>query len=156
MKKKYFIILSLFLISIIIVLLILINNKKNNNLIKLEEVDYKTGELITITEEELKEKENNNESFILYLHVPGLCTSTIPFDPMVNKFIKDNKITMYSLSFSLIKNTNLKDIIKYSPSLIIYKDGEILDYLDANSKEDYDYYSSYEGLTKWIESFVKI
>lgn len=156
MKKIHFCILSILLLFIIVLLVVLIINKKNYNLIKLEESDYKVGKLITIDEKKLEEKQTNKDSFILYIHVPGLCTSTIPFDPMVNDFIKNNKITIYSLPFSLVKNTNLKDTIKYSPSLAIYYDGKLIDYLDANSKEDYEYYSSYDGLTKWITNYVNV
>ena len=156
MKKIHFCILSIVLLSIIAILIVLIINKKNSNLIKLEESDYKVEKLITIDEKKLEEKQTNKDSFILYIHVPGLCTSTIPFDPMVNDFIKNNKITIYSLPFSLVKNTNLKDTIKYSPSLAIYYNGKLIDYLDANSKEDYEYYSSYDGLTKWITNYVNV
>jgi len=156
MKKKYFILLSLLLIFIIIILIIFIINKKNRNLIILEETDYKTGELITLNEDTLKEKENNKDNFIVYIHVPGLCTSEIPFDPLVNEFIEKNGITIYSLPYSILKNTNLSKHIKYSPSLAIIKKGELIDFLDANSDDDYKYYSSEEGLTNWIKSYVKI
>ena len=151
MKKSKFILLSLFLLLIIGILIVLIINKKNNNLIELEQIDYKNGVLITLDEDKLKEKQDNKETFIVYIHVPGLCTSEIPFDPLVNKFIKENEITVYSLPYNILKNTTVKDNIKYSPSLAIIKDGELLDFLDANSDSDYEYYSSLEGLTKWVK-----
>ena len=156
MKKRYFILLSLLLISIIIILVILIVNKKNNNLIELKNSDYNNGTLITLDEETLKDKQDNKENFIVYIHIPGLCTSEIPFDPLVNEFIKDNEITIYSLPYSILKNTNLNEHIKYSPSLAIIKDGKLLAFLDANSDKDFEYYSSREGLNEWIKSFVKI
>jgi len=156
MKKKYFILLSLLLISIIIVLVVLILNKKNNNLIILNETDYNNGTLITLNEETLKEKQDNKDNFIVYIHIPGLCTSEIPFDPLVNEFIEKNKITIYSLPYSILKNTNLNKEIKYSPSLAIIKEGELVSFLDANSDKDYEYYSSIEGLTNWIKSYVKL
>lgn len=156
MKKKYFILLSLLLISIIVVLIILIINKKNNNLIELKETDYNNGTLITLDEDKLEQKQNNKESFIVYIHIPGLCTSEIPFDPLVNEFIEKNKITIYSLPYSILKNTNLNKEIKYSPSLAIIKDGKLLTFLDANSDKDFEYYSSLDGLNYWVKSFVKI
>jgi len=156
MKKKHFILLSLLLISIIIILIILIINKKNNNLIELKETDYNNGTLITLDEETLENKQNNKENFIVYIHIPGLCTSEIPFDPLVNEFIEKNEITIYSLPYSILKNTNLNKDIKYSPSLAIIKDGKLLTFLDANSDKDYEYYSSLEGLNNWVKSYIKI
>lgn len=156
MKKKNFILLSLLLISIIIILIVLIINKKNNNSIRLEECDYKNSELVSLDEEKLKEKQNNKETFIVYIHIPGLCTSEIPFDPIVNKFMEENEITIYSLPYNILKNTNLNDEIKYSPSLAIIKEGKLLTFLDANSDKDFEYYSSIEGLTKWIKTYIKL
>ena len=37
----------------------------------------------------------------------------------------------------------IKDKIKYYPSFAIFKDGEIVDYLDANSEEDIEIYKKY-------------
>ena len=155
MKKSKFMLLSLLLISIIIVLIVLIINKKDNR-VKLTQNDYNNANLITLDEEKLKEKQENKETFIVYIHVPGLCTSEIPFDPLVNKFIKQNEITIYSLPYSILKNTNLNEYIKYSPSLAIIKDGKLLRFLDANSDKDFEYYSSLEGLNKWVKSYVKL
>ena len=156
MKKKYFIFFTLILIAIISILIVLIVNKKNKNLIVLNEKDYNAAELITLNEDTFKEKIKNKDNFIVYIHIPGLCTSEIPFDPLVNKFIEKNEITIYSLPYSILKNTSLSKYIKYSPSLAIIKDGKLVVFLDANSDKDYEYYSSEEGLNKWIKSYVKI
>lgn len=156
MKKKNYVLLSLLLLSIIIALIILIINKKNNSLIILEDNDYKKGELVTLDKETINKKQKNKENFIVYIHIPGLCTSEIPFDPIVNNLIKKEKITIYSLPYNVLKETELNDDIKYSPSLAIIKDGKLKTFLDANSEKDFEYYSSLDGLTKWLKSYVYI
>lgn len=156
MKKSKFILLSLLFIGIIILLIILIINKTNKHLIVLEDIDYKESKIIMLDEKTYKEKEDNKENFIVYIHVPGLCTSKIPFDPLVNKFVEKNKITIYSLPYSILKETNLSKYIKYSPSLAIIKDGKLISFLDANSEKDYEYYSSEKGIENWIKSYVNL
>ena len=42
-------------------------------------------------------------------------------------------VSFYKMSFVNMKETNLKDKIKYYPSFAIFKDGELVDYLDANN-----------------------
>ena len=49
-----------------------------------------------------------------------------------------------------MKETELKEYIKYYPSLVIYYEGEIVDYLDTNSDSDSEYYKSVDGFKKWF------
>lgn len=60
------------------------------------------------------------------------------------------------MSFSDMKETELKEYIKYYPSLVIYYEGEIVDYLDANSDSDSEYYKSVDGFKKWFSNYVSI
>ena len=85
-----------------------------------------------------------------------MCTFQIPFEPIVRKFITENKITIYSLSYNEIDNTSINKYLKYSPSIIIFKDGKMYKYLDPNSKKDLSYYQSLENFTKWIKESVNL
>ena len=54
------------------------------------------------------------------------------------------------------RELSIKYNISAIPAVMFFKDGKLLTFLDANSDKDYEYYSSREGLNKWIKSFVKI
>jgi len=65
---------------------------------------------------------------------------------------------MYSIDLNSVwevKNS-ITDRIKYAPSMFIYKDGQVIDYLDSSSDEDYDYYKSVDKLSEWFDSNIDV
>lgn len=150
--KKIFFVISIFII-VIISLILIFSNKKIEKFY-LEDEYYNKSTLINIDSKKLKKLEEKKESFLIYVHIPGVCNSTIPFEPIVKEFVDTKNIVMYDIDFNDIKTTKLDKYIKYSPSIVIYKDGNIISYLDAESNNDLKYYQSVEGLNSWINRYV--
>lgn len=149
MKKK------LIIISVIIILISLLFILKDNKF-KLEEKYYLNGEIIQISNKEYNDLINKKESFIVFVHLPGICLFNLPFAPIVEDFSKNNSITIYSLNFKDINDTNLKYKIKYSPSVVLINKGKIVKYLDPNKKEDLRYYKEVNEFSKWVSTYIKI
>lgn len=108
--------------------------------------------------EELNKLISNKETFLLYIYLPG-CTSCASFKPIVKDFIDANKdIKIYQLNYQTIENDDniITQNIKYTPSIFIYKDGELLDYLDPKSNDDYDTYKTSENLSLWINQYIEV
>ncbi|MBO7699058.1 MAG: hypothetical protein J6S38_08520 [Erysipelotrichaceae bacterium] len=107
--------------------------------------------------EELNELENNKETFAVYVYLPG-CVSCATFYPIVKEFTESNQIRMYALVLSnFAKSSNsISDRVSYSPSMFIYKDGEVVAYLDPGSNDDLVYYETLEGLTTWFSKYIDI
>lgn len=105
--------------------------------------------------EELNKLENNSETFPLFVYLSG-CPTCANFYPLVERYSIDNAITMYAIDLHSIWETSnsVTERIKFAPSLFIYKDGEVLAYLNPSSDDDYNYYKDYDELTKWIASFI--
>lgn len=152
--KKILITLGIFLTVIISTSLIFIFKKSPK--VELEEKYYVNGALIQITKDEFEKIEQNKESFILFVHIPGVCQVSLPFAPIVEEFIQKNDITIYSIPFYDITKTSIEDYVKYSPSVLIYKDGKVVEYLDSTKKEHLEYYKSLESFTEWIKQYVKL
>ena len=152
--KKSKIILILLSTILTLSLIYFVNQRKTT--FDLEKEYYNNAELIEIDSNKLKKLEDQNKNFILFVHTPGVCTFQIPFEPIVRKFITENKITIYSLPYNEIDNTSINKYLKYSPSIIIFKDGKMYKYLDPNSKKDLSYYQSLENFTKWIKESVNL
>lgn len=149
MKKK------LIIISVIIILISLLFILKDNKF-KLEEKYYLNGDIIQISNKEYNDLINKKESFIVFVHLPGICLFNLPFAPIVEDFSKNNSITIYSLNFKDINDTNLKYKIKYSPSVVLINKGKIVKYLDPNKKEDLRYYKEVNEFSKWVSTYIKI
>lgn len=163
MKNKLNKIVSILMIIIILILIILISlkfkntsNQNNTELFYLNDKYYKKSELIEIDIDKYKKLENNKESFVIYVHIPGVCSMRVPFEPIVKEFITTNHLTFYSINFNQITESDLEDYIKYSPSIAIFNNGEMISCLDPNSNNDLEYYESLKGFSKWFTKYVKL
>lgn len=152
MKKTIIIIGVIITLIVSIGLAFILNNKKIN----LEEKYYGNGELIKISQDEFNTLEKDKENFILFVHIPGVCQVSLPFAPIVEEFIKKENITIYSLPFYDITDTSVEEYVKFSPSVLIYKDGRVESYLDSTKDEHLEYYKTIESFTKWIKKYVNL
>ena len=120
----------------------------------LNENYYKKTEFTEIEKEEYEKLIKDKESFGMFIYQP-LCTTSYNFNKVVTKFMNMYNVSFYKMSFVNMKETNLKDKIKYYPSFAIFKDGELVDYLDANNEEDTNKYKSVDYFATWFTSYVK-
>lgn len=142
----------------IIIFLLIISSFLLTGCSKKFSLDEKYYEKASFTEIEKKDYEeliNNKESFAVFIYQP-LCTTSYNFNKVVTKFTDMYEMNFYKMSFANMKETELKDKIKYYPSFAIFKDGELVDYLDANSKEDTNKYKSVDYFSNWFSSYVKV
>lgn len=121
----------------------------------LNENYYKKAEFTEIEKEEYEKLIKDKESFGMFIYQP-LCTTSYNFNKVVTKFMNMYNVSFYKMSFANMKETNLKSKIKYYPSFAIFKDGELVDSLDANSEEDTNIYKSVDYFAKWFSSYVKV
>lgn len=120
----------------------------------LENKYYMSDTVTEIEKEDLDKLINDKESFIVFIYQP-LCAASSAFENVLNEFIDEYHISFYKMSFTNMKETFLGDEIKYYPSFIVFNKGEMIDYLDANSEVDKEYYQDVLGFSKWIKKYVK-
>ena len=156
MKKRIIIILSI--IFIILGVIIIIERdlifKTSNVLFYLDDKYYNKGVSIEISSLEFEEKIKNKESFALFIHQP-VCSKSYEFNKIQSLYQQENNMVFNKILFEDMKNTNLYEIIKYYPSFAIFKDGKLVDYLDAESNDDILKYKDYDKFSKWFNSYVR-
>ena len=106
-----------------------------------------------INQTELKELEKNKESFLIMVYTTG-CFSCMDFEKVLNDFTTENNLQVLRINITDIKNTKLANKIKYTPTLVIYRDGKVYQYLDANSDKDTEYYKSTTNLKTWLDGYI--
>lgn len=116
---------------------------------------YEKSEIIDLTLEELQKKQEDKDSFVLYVYLEG-CSSCAEFKEVLKEFQETNNLTIYSCEIKEAIQTELKDKIKYAPSFVVYKDGKILSYLDAESDEDLPYYKTPEQFKEWLTKYINL
>lgn len=129
--------------------------KKGTTTFYLEDKYYNTISYITSNSEEVNELIENKSSFVLFVY-QDLCVNSYNFEKVLNEFVNENQIGIVKIAYSDIENTLLADTIKYYPSFVIFKEGKIVDYLDANSDEDTKYFKNIDDFSDWFKSYIKI
>ena len=151
--KKVFIILIIILLIILITIILI--PEKNINKIPKTKIEKSNSETLQyINSEQLNEKLNNNESFLLYTY-NNFCSLSKPCENIFIDVLNNNYFFAYKIPFEEFKKTVLYKNIKHGPSFIIIKDGIILDYLDSNSNEDKEKYQDNNTFEEWLLPYIE-
>lgn len=116
---------------------------------------YEKYEIKEISKEELDTLTKNEESFALLIYQP-MCLVSSSFTKIVEDYGAKNGLIFYKIAFNEIKNTDLNKKIKYYPSFVLYKEGKVKKYLDANKNSDIEYFSSEKGFKEWFTKYIKL
>ena len=89
---------------------------------------------------------------------PAACASCASFYPIVKEFKEVNDIDIYAVNLTDIfhDDNSVSSRVSYTPSLFIYKDGEVLAYLDPASDSDLPHYQTLEALSAWFASYLDV
>lgn len=106
--------------------------------------------------EEVVEAENNKESFITFIYLNG-CSTCDKLKGILDTFLVEAKIKVYAVAYDkLEKGTTLKATVRYAPSVVIFKKGKVVDFLDTASDKDIDRFNSFDAFKEWIESYIEV
>lgn len=153
MKKK--VLLIILIVLIVLSFLVTIILKQNNKPFYLEDSYYGINNVTEINVDELNELINNKKSFAVFVYQP-MCITSCDFEKVLDEFLEEEKISIYKIAFSDIKDTEIGKSVKFYPSFIIYNNGNMIDFLESNKDEDVNYYTSKEGFKKWFTKYVKL
>ena len=155
MKKK--IKVCLLIIIVIVGIIIIIERdlifKTSNVLFYLEDKYYNEEVSIEISNLELENKIKNKESFALFIHQPA-CSKSYEFNKIQSLYQQNNNISFNKILFEDLQKTKLSKEIKYFPSFAIFNNGELVDFLDAESNDDILKYKEYDEFSNWFNSYV--
>ena len=138
-------------IAILLIMLTACTKEK----IKLNDTYYNNPSFEEIDGTNLKELENNKETFLVMVYTTG-CFSCMDFEKVLTEFTEEYKLNILRININDIEKTKLKDKIKYTPSLVIYKEGKVYKYLDADSDKDTKYYKNIDNLKEWLDKYIEL
>ena len=116
---------------------------------------FSKGEVVTAYADEVLEKLENKESFIVYVGYDD-CQSCKEFKPILNQLIEDYDITIYYLPTDDKQTEDQLNEIQYNyfyrmywtPTTYIVEDGEVLAIKEQLIE--------YEELVEWLKEYGKI
>lgn len=127
------------------------------------DAEYKNtdGKMIDLAKEKedpvsfLDELAAKKQNFVVYVSLPICNGDAAQFKEYVLDFQRKEKLSFVYLTSDYIKDSFIYETVKYYPSVIIFKEGKIINYLRYDSDEDVEYYKSYDGFAKWFKANVK-
>lgn len=142
MKKILLIIISLLLVGCSL-------QKKFN----LDNNYYKESKFVNVTKTDIENL--NNSNYLLFVY-NNYCSLKIPCDTIFKKVMDKYNITVNQITFEEFKETNIYKKVKYAPTIIIVKEGKIIDYLDANSDKDLNKYQDEIEFENWLNKYINL
>ena len=139
--------------GLLVILLIIFLAGCNKEKFYLEEKYYNNSSFEEIDNSSLRDLEANKESFLIMVYTSG-CFSCMDFEKVVTEFTNEYNLHVFRININDIEKTKLANKIKYTPSLVIYQNGKVYKYLDANSDKDTNYYKSTTNLKGWLDQYI--
>lgn len=140
-------------ILVLLTILIIITGCKNSDKFYLDDNCYKDGTYIEISKEELDNLQNNKSSYLIFTY-NSFCTFKVPCDNIFETVMKKYNINIYKMPYELMKKTFIYEKVKYAPSIIIIKKGEIIGYLDAEKDSDLEKYQDADKFEEWLSKYI--
>ena len=112
---------------------------------------YNKGEFVDIKSDDLLDKVN--DTYLLFTY-NSYCNLPISCEDIFKSFGKKYKIDFLTISFEEFKDTRFYETVKYAPSVMIIKNNEIVDYLDADSDDDLNRYQDLEEFESWLDNYI--
>lgn len=110
-------------------------------------------EFMELDKDKLNTLIDNKESFAVFLFQP-FCEAAANFNDVLIDFMNEYKIGIYKMQFKDIKGTELDKYVKYYPSLVIYKDGKLVSFLEADKDEDTKSFKYKDEFVHWFSQYV--
>ena len=97
---------------------------------------------------------SNNASFVVIVqNTDEACGGEgVTLDRVAKSYLTSNKVYSYTINFTIFKETNLYDIVKYAPTVIVIEKGKIVAYIDLNK----DAFDNDEEIQNWIDMHVNL
>ncbi len=112
------------------------------------------GEYMDLTIEDYDKLVADKKSFVIFVDQSG-CTTADRLEGFVADYGKSKGIKVYKIMFEDVKKSSLHDSVKYYPSVVVVKNGNVLKWLKADEDEDSDAYNRYDSFQEWANKYIK-
>lgn len=116
---------------------------------------YQAKDFTTIQYNELTELIAKKKSFVVFVYQP-MCAASADFEEVLDEFRTQNQVSIYKIAFSDIKDTEIGQKIQHYPSFAIFKQGTLVEYLDAEADEDTEYYQAADKFKEWFIKYISL
>lgn len=158
MKKKILIIILLVIVvlSVVIGTILVLNNRVTygKKAFYLEDELYNTSENYEeISLSKFKKLQSDKKSYVVFTYA-SFCPFKTPSDKIFKSVFKGNKMKLYAIGYDKLKGNDITNKVNYAPSVMIFKKGKLVAYLNAESDDDYNRYQNKKEFKKWLAKYI--
>lgn len=152
MKNKLFIIIPTVLIVAMAAVCAIIFTLQPASF-RLDDRYYDDAALETISADDLQRLVDEKSSFAVFVSQPS-CRTSADFEKILQSFIVEHPLHLYEIAFSDLKTLPVADEVRFYPSFLIFKNGKLVNFLEADSNDDASAYTSLDGFITWFTQQV--
>ena len=120
---------------------------------ELDKKYYGKVEVTDIDTEDYNRLIRTGSSFVVVTDTPG-CTSTAKLRENFEQLPENRQIKYYHIYWKDTKDTNLREAVKFAPSIAIVHSGKVIASLGADNDEDAAAFNDSASLAKWLEEYI--
>lgn len=117
--------------------------------------NYTTAALEPIDLDQLNQLISEEKSFGLFISQAG-CQASNDLRQHLETFTTSHTLKFYEISFSALKDQGIIPDLKFYPSFALFRRGQVVDFLEADSNEGSPAYSSVAGFSDWFTHYAKL
>lgn len=123
--------------------------------VRMSEAVYGGSGQIDLTTDEYNQLIQDKASFIVFIDQVN-CITANKLREMLGHIADEHQIHIYHIMWADISDTNLREKVKYYPSVAIIQNSQVVDALDANADAHTAYYNSEADLKAWLSRYVEL
>lgn len=131
---------------------IYINNQPDPKT-KIDNIYYGSSDLIVLDTPEFRKLVDQKQSFLLITYQPGCTASILSF---ARQFSEEHNIAFNYLVWSELRETEVHEDVKFTPSVMVFREGKVVKFLRADSNEDVNMYNNYADFKNWLENSLDL
>ena len=111
------------------------------------------GEFTELSKEDYEDLIKKKKSLVIFVDQSG-CDGADRLRKFSSDYFSESGVKIYKMMFADLKETTLHEKVKYYPSLVVIRKGNVRAFLRADSDEDADAFNQYGSFIDWVNQHV--
>ena len=129
------------------------NDTNEDNRVSLGVGDMSSNTYKNITMNELNTMIDNDDNFLLFVYSPT-CGGCMMFKPILENAIKTRNLIVYAITYSSISTDHELKSLRYTPSIVLYENGEIAYQTDPDKNQEY--FVNNDGFLSFLDEYTRM
>ena len=125
----------------------------SNQKFKLDDDQFGSSEFVRISGEEYEKLKEEKKSFLVFVDQDG-CITADGLEKISKETMDEKNLKVYEIMFADARETSMFEKVKYYPSFVIIKNGEIVSWLKADADEDVERYKNKTEFNLWLDKYI--